>query len=311
MRNIPAVTVFLLLFFATACEEEFIPESVNADQQIVVEGYIEAGEEAVPPYVILTRSVPFFSKFSAENFEDNFVHDAVVTVSDGENSVALTELCLDELSQEQKQLAGSLFGFDADSLGFNFCVYIDLTFSMQGEEGKTYILEVEAEGQQLRGQTSIPYHIGLDSLLFRDPPGEVSDTLAQLLAYLEDPAGAANFYRYQVEINGRGFISPISSVFDDRFFDGQPVEFPLLRPEPRGTQDFDFETFGLYKVGDTIRLKWISLDEAHYNFWNTLEFNSSNQGPFSSYTLIDSNVEGGLGIWGGLSASYYRLEVQK
>jgi len=310
MRSIPAVLSFLA-FLAAACEEEFIPESVSAPPQIVVEGYIEAGQRPGPPYVILTRSVPFFSRFSTEDLENTFVHDALVRVSDGEKAVELTELCLDELSEEEKRLAGALFGFNPDSLGFNFCVYIDLSFSMRGEEGKTYSLEIEAEGQRLKAVTSIPYHVALDSLKFREPPGEPADTLAQLLCYLADPAGAANFYRYQVAINSNGYISPIASVFDDRLIDGQQVEFPLLRPEPRGAQDIDFETFGLYAVGDTVTLKWISLDEAHYNFWNTLEFNSANQGPFSSYTLIDSNIEGGLGIWGGLSASYYELRVEK
>ncbi|MBK8777276.1 MAG: hypothetical protein IPO25_07635 [Saprospiraceae bacterium] len=32
-------------------------------------------------------------------------------------------------------------------------------------------------------------------------------------------------------------------------------------------------------------------------FWNTLEFNKGSQGPFSSYTTINSNIIGGLGIW--------------
>lgn len=310
MRNIPAITLGLA-FLAAGCEEEFIPESAQAPPQIVVEGYIEAGERPGPPYVILTRSVPFFSSFGPEELENTFVHDAMVRISDGEKAVQLEEVCLDELSEEEKRLASLLFGFDPDSLGFNFCLYLDLSFSMRGEEGKTYALEVEAEGQRLQAVTSIPYHVRLDSLRFREPPGEASDSLAQLICHFTDPAGVANFYRYQVGINGSGFISPIASVLDDRLIDGQPVKFPLLRPEPRGAREIDFEAFGLYSVGDTISLKWIALDEAHYDFWNTLEFNSANQGPFSSYTLIDSNVEGGLGIWGGLSASYYELRVER
>lgn len=310
MKNIiPSILLAALL--AVSCEEAFIPESADVPPQIVVEGYIEGGQRPTPPYVILTRSVPFFSQFSAEDIENTFVRGATVKVSDGEQTVELSELCLDELSAEEKRLASALFGFNPDSLGFNFCLYIDLSFSMRGEEGRTYTLEVEAEGQRLQAVTTIPRHVGLDSLQFRDPPGQSSDTLAQLLCYLDDPAGEANFYRYQVGINSSGYISPIASVLDDRLIDGQRASFPLFRPEPRGTMEFDFETFGLYRTGDTVSLKWISLDKAHFDFWNTLEFNSANQGPFSSYTLIDSNIEGGLGIWGGLSASYYELRVEK
>ncbi len=310
MKNIIPATLLAALL-AVSCEEIFIPDSADVPPQIVVEGYIEAGQRPSPPFVILTRSVPFFSQFSAEDIEGTFVRNASVKVSDGERTVELSELCLDELSEEEKRLASVLFGFNPDSLGFNFCVYIDLSFSLRGEEGKTYTLNVEAEGQQLHAVTTIPHHVGLDSLRFREPPGEASDSLAQLICYLQDPGGETNFYRYQVGINSNGYISPIASVLDDRLIDGQQAIFPLFRPEPRGAQEFDFETFGLYAVGDTVAIKWITLDEAHFNFWNTLEYNSANQGPFSSYTLIDSNVEGGLGIWGGLSASYYELRVEK
>lgn len=39
-----------------------------------------------------------------------------------------------------------VFGFVVDSFGFNFCVYIDMSFFMIGEEGKIYILLVDVEG---------------------------------------------------------------------------------------------------------------------------------------------------------------------
>ncbi|HMQ49872.1 MAG TPA: DUF4249 domain-containing protein [Saprospiraceae bacterium] len=302
---------FAIAFFALlGCEEEFIPEGTNQEPDLVVEGYIEAGEQALPPYVILTKSVPFFREFNADDLANTFVHDATITVSDGEKQVQLTELCLDELSAEQKALAAVLFGFDPDSVGFNFCIYLDLTFSMVGEVGKSYTLQVEAAGKTLHAVTTIPRHVPLDSIRFEEPPGEPNDTLAQLICYYRDPGFEANFYRYQVGINQGGLQSPLSSVTDDRFFDGQAILFPLAKPES-ATEDIDFETFGLYTVGDTIALKWCNLDEAHFNFWNTLEFNTANQGPFSSYTLIESNIQGGLGIWGGLSASYYEMVVNK
>jgi hypothetical protein len=301
--------VFWLSVLALSCEQEFVPASIDLPPEIVVEGYIEAGTEPRPPFVILTRSTSFFSEFSAEDFNANFVSGADVRITDGQDTVQLEEVCLNELSPLEKQLAADAFGLAVDSLGFNFCVYIDLSFSMVGQEGATYTLLVEAEGRQLRAVTSIPEHVPIDSLRFLEPPGEPIDTLAQLLGYLKDPAGVPNFYRYQVGVNGGPVMSPGASVSDDRLFDGDEVEFPLLSPVPRGSMEIDLETFGFYTVGDTITLKWMTIDEAHFDFWNTVEFNTINQGPFSSYTLIESNVEGGLGIWGGVSASYYTLPV--
>ena len=63
-------------------------------------------------------------------------------------------------------------------------------------------------------------------------------------------------------------------------------------------------------VGDSVLIKWTTIDEAHFDFWNTLEFSNANQGPFSSYTRLQSNINGGLGIWGGYSVSYYSRTVE-
>ncbi|NBC09027.1 MAG: DUF4249 family protein [Bacteroidetes bacterium] len=309
MQKWAVLCFFVLVLWS--CEKPFVPDNAELEPQLVVEGYIEAGERARPPYLLLTRSVPFFTEFNAEDFNANFVSGAEIRVSDGEDTVALQEVCLDELDAQQKQLAAAFLGLPLDSIGFNICLYTDLTFSMLGEEGKTYELWIEAEGQEVYAATSIPPHVPVNEFDFREVPGEPVDTLARLIGLISDPGGEANFYRYQMGINGGPIVSPAASVVDDRLFDGQTFEFPLFRPEPRGNPDLDIETFGLYTVGDTVEVKWINIDKAQYDFWNTLEFNTANQGPFSSYTLVESNVVGGLGLWGGLSASYYNLVVEK
>ena len=309
MQKWAVLSFFILVFWS--CEKPFVPDNAELEPQLVVEGYIEAGARATPPYLTLTRSVPFFTEFNAEDFNANFVSGAEVRVSNGEDTVALQEVCLDELDAQQKQLAAAFLGLPLDSIGFNICLYTDLTFSMPGEEGKTYELWIEAEGQEVYAVTRIPPHVPVSTFDFREVPGEPVDTLARLIGLITDPGDDANFYRYQMGINGGPIISPAASVVDDRLFNGQTFEFPLFKPEPRGNPDLDIETFGLYTVGDTVEVKWITIDEAQYDFWNTLEFNTANQGPFSSYTLVESNVVGGLGVWGGLSASYYNLVVAK
>jgi hypothetical protein len=291
-----------------ACEREFVPDIVPTERRIVVEGYIEAGQRPQPPVVILTRDVPFFQDLDGGALSNLFVRDALVAVDDGERRVFLSEVCLEQLNAEQRELAGELFGLDLEALGFNFCAYTDLGFSMLGREGKTYRLSVLADGERLEAITSIPQRVPLTGLRFIQPPGEPNDTLAQLRCRIVDPPGVPNFYRYFIAVNNGPFLAGINSVVDDRLFDGRDFEFPLPRPQARGA-DFDPATFGLYRRGDTVTVKWVSLDEAHFRFWNTLEFNAVNQGPFSSYTRVASNVEGGLGIWGGLAAEYYTLIV--
>ena len=83
----------------------------------------------------------------------------------------------------------------------------------------------------------------------------------------------------------------------------------MVKSEEPGAK-FDPITFGLYRIGDTAQVKWINIDKDYYDFFNTLEFNRANQGPFSSYTRIKTNIKGGLGIWGGSNVQIYTKKVK-
>ncbi len=304
-----------LCFLCTllSCEEEFIPEITSDPQDIVVEGYIEAGAFNLPPYVILTRSQPFFSELDIGNFDNFFVHDALVRVSNGTETVMLEELCWNDLDEDQQALVNIFLSQSGlgglDSIPGNFCVYIDLNLEMIGEIGKTYDLRIEVEDKILTASTTLEPRVPLDSLNFIIPPGDLPDTLKELRTIINDPQDEINFYRYFTSINGGRFIPGYNSVADDALFNGQAFEFPLPKGEPR-TGSNGPESFGLYTVGDTVVVKWTTIDGANFNFWNTLEFNAINQGPFSSYTRVETNINGGIGIWGGYSAYYYTQIVE-
>lgn len=295
--------VFLSAFLV-GCTEEFIPDTQEEDQRYVVEGFIEAGESETPTYVLLTKSIPFLSTIDLNTFNTIFVNDAKVTVSDGTNTVELNEFCLDELPPEIREAAALALGFDPDSTVLNICAYVDLLDLLDRKEGGVYDLKIEVDNEVITARTTIPEFVPLFNLRWDDPPGEPSDTVARLWVTIDDPAENANFYRYFTEVNNEGLVSPFSSVVDDKFFDGKEFEFPLTKAEPRDG-DFDANTFGLYFRGDSIRIKWMTIDAPHFEFWNTLEFSRNNSGPFSSYNRVSSNVEGALGIWGGSAVRYY------
>lgn len=302
-----SVSFLLLAMLMTAmvsCTEEFVPDTIEEDQQLVVEGFIEYGEGAMPTFVLLTRSIPFISTVDVNTFNDVFVNDAMVTVFDGTNTVVLEEYCLDDLPDDIREAAAEALGFDPDSTTLNICAYVDLLDLIDRKEGGSYDLKIEVEDQTITATTTIPEYIPLFDLRWDDPPGEPSDTLARLWVTIDDPENKANFYRYFTEQNDEGLIAPFSSVTDDKLFDGKEFEFPLTKAEPRGG-DFEANEFGLYFRGDSIRIKWMTIDEAHFEFWNTLEFSRNNSGPFSSYNRVSSNVEGALGIWGGYAIRYY------
>jgi uncharacterized protein DUF4249 len=307
------ILLCLSLFSFLSCEEEFIPEITTDPLDIVVEGYIEAGDLNLPPYVFLTRSQPFFTELDFGNFDNFFVHDAMVTVSDGTNTITLEEICWEDFDEEQQALLNILLAQSGignfDSIPGNLCVYVDSDFEMVGEIGKTYSLHIEVEDKVISASTKLENRVPLDSLWFIVPEGEVLENLRELRVLLSDPPGEINFYRYLTSVNGGGFLSGLNSVADDALFDGQKFEFPLPKSEPRNAE-VDQSTYGLYELGDTVSIKWTTIDQSNFNFWNTLEFNAINQGPFSSYTRVASNIDGGIGIWGAYAAHYYSLVVE-
>lgn len=304
------MALLFMVWIIPACEVEFIPKDINLSPEFVVEGYVEAGPEALPAYVILTRSKPFFSELSLQELDDLFVRNATVTVNDGQQTTTLSELCFDDLPSDLRQVAAERLGLNPDSVLINFCVYVDLGSQINPEPGKSYHLKILAGDERIEATTTVPEFIPLDSLWWREAPGKPIDTLLQLMATINDPADQKNFYRYFCRINEGPFETPFSSVNDDILIDGKTFDFRLIRPRKEG-EEFDQSTFGLFRTGDSITIKWTSIDEAHFNFWNTFEFNKGNQGPFSSYTTIDSNIKGGLGVWGAYSTGLYSLRVSR
>jgi hypothetical protein len=298
---------FALIF--KSCEEPYVPPVLNADQQIVVEGFIEAGQETNPTFILVTKSVPFTSKIDGKVFESLFVRNASVSVFDGKKMTALTQLCLNQLPPAIKKEAAKVLGLNADSITTDICVYVDLLDQIDRRIGGKYDLTVKVGDQTLTSTTTIPPHVKLDSIRWSDPPGEPSDTLARLWVTIADRP-EKNFYRYFTDTDENGYIPNFTSVTDDAFFNGKKFEFPLNRAQGR-QEEFDLETSGYFYRGDSVKIKWCNIDEAHFQFWNTRDFAANSGGPFSGYTRIKTNIKGGLGIWGGYSVSTYSLFCPK
>ncbi len=310
MKIKPLLFIALATINFVACEKEFIPNLPTVSEEVVVEGYIEAGPNPTPPYVILTKSLPFFKELTS--FNNVFVEGAEVWISNGTDSTQLQEFCWKNLDPSVKKQAALFFGINTDSVSvdFNFCVYIDFAQKIKGEIGKTYSLRIKTkEGKLLTSKTTIPQAVKIDTIEFIKPPGiNQNDTMAQARGSIKDPKGP-DFYRYFTAINGSSYIAGANSVTDDAFFDGQVTKFNLLKSEQRGSGNN--ENFGLFRRGDTISIKFAMIDKAQFDFWSTLEFNANNGGPFASYTRVKHNISGGLGIWGGSSTSFYDVIVPK
>jgi hypothetical protein len=294
-----------LLIFSFGCEKT-IEINKSIATSVVVEGYIEFGPEAFPPYVILTKDFVFRNDSIAIN--DLFITDAHVSVKD-ENDInyILEKVCWADLSPDEKNRLALSLGLNQNQFRNDFCIYIDIFQKIKTEVGKRYDLNIEVDGKKLSAATTIPRSVPLDSILWKPTPA--ASEFLQLRGFISDPGPEPDFYRYQTRINAEPFLSAFNSVTDDALFNGICCfQFPIPKGELRDP-NLDPKTIGFYPKRKNLTIKWYNVDGPHFRFWRSLEFNQANQGPFATYTRVESNIKGGLGIWGGQNVRYYRFRI--
>ena len=294
----------------SSCEEEVSPGSRFYERQLVVECYLEAGNESLPPYCILTNSLAFDSLQSEDLVSSLYVRGAEVIVSDGTRNVSLQEFCLNDLQEPFRSELLSQLGYNPDSVQVDFCAYIDISRELDLAEGKSYALEIRSGQTVYKSAAVMPASSPIDSIWFEKPPGRnQNDSFAQLFCIIEDNPLAADYYRYFTAGQGEPLIPNLNSVTDDVFFNGKSFEFSLAKARDPD-EEFGDNT-GLYRRGDSIRIKWCNLPKEHYEFWNALEAGRTRQGPFSAYVRVPGNVPGALGIFGTQHCIHYTAYVPK
>ena len=117
-----------------------------------------------------------------------------------------------------------------------------------------------------------------------------------------------NFYRVftKVKNTDKRYIATHLSTFSDQFFNGASVDFPMYK----GMRSLvDNEKEYRFNKGDTVFLKISSIDSVSFKFWANYESEMNNAGnPFSgSGKNLNSNIEGGLGVWSGYNSTIYRI----
>ena len=304
--------LFVVLALCTACEKDITLNLDTAPEKLVVEGHIEPG---YPPYVILTHTVPYFELTDVEDLEALFVHGAEVTIFDGTDTYTLTELCSDSMPDSLLALASLYLGVDIEDLiNYDFCVYTSALDTGQffstllGELGKTYTLNIETEDKTLTATTTLLYPIPLDSIWFVETPG--LNGLGKLYVTFSDPDPVGDFYRmFSQRLQKDAYTIPTDqSLLTDKNINGTTVDLLFERGNIPGQLD---ENIGFYQVGDTVVLKWCTMDFEHYEFWRTAQREFNNVGnPVASATQIKSNIDGGLGIWGAYGAIYDTIIIK-
>lgn len=311
LRIIPIVLAVAAMLWSS-CEEEIFIKLPDVESKIVVEGFIETD---LPPYVILTRSQPFFGGIDLNDLGAYFVRGARVVVYSETDSVELVQydkLVLSLLPEDVLQELGRQFGFEINSIDDIPDIVIYTVDPGEqffvGEINKSYRLRVEVEDKVLTAITHIPFPVQFDSMYVQPHPNPDIDTLVQLWGRMKDPDTLGNYYRYFTRTPNTPWLTNFTTVFDDAFVNGR--EFPIFIPKgqnlrERTSGDFDQNTFGYWNKKDTCIVRLSTISKSHYDFWRTLEADRGSQGnPFGSFVVVKSNIQGGgIGVWGGYAST--------
>jgi hypothetical protein len=278
---------------AAACEKDISVDLHQKADKLVVEGRIETGGY---PEVMLTRSLDYFSHITPEKLRESFVHGATVTVSDGQRTMKLKE--------QSRDTTGGIkwYYYTVDPS--------QIAGAFRGKEKSEYKLRVTIGDREYSAATTIPAKgMAIDSIWWERKSG--SSTLARVMVKVQDPEQRGNYSRYVTSRNRGVFMSGLNSTLDDQIVNGTSFEVMMEAGADRN-QKVDFDTYGYFKRGDTVTVKFSAIDKATFDFWRTLDFAYASTGnPFSSPLQIQGNIPNALGYWGGYATSYKTIRIKK
>jgi len=288
MKKLLYIFLPVILF---SCEKNINFNLNNADDVVVVDAQIENGQA---PTVVLTKSFDYFSAIDPVILANSFVHNAIVTISNGTLTHRLREYPL--------------------NLGSGYTAYyytldsVNLSTAFVGEFNKTYTLNIKAEGKEYNATTKIPLLVKYpDSLWFKQAPLNPDTNKRVLMTRATDPPGLGNYIRYFTKKNRGNFLPGETSVFDDAVIDGTTYELqvdPGVDRNNRISADSNF-----FRKGDTVTVKLCNIDKATFTFWNTWEFAQQSIGnPFAQPNKVIGNISNGaLGAFCGYAAWFKTL----
>ncbi len=283
--SLGAMVAFVFIAMLLSCQKEVHINLGTSPEQVVVQGAIETN---IPPYVILTSTIGFFSNINLATLQNSFLHGAIVTVSDGSTTTTLKEYSIDTGNNNK------FYIYSVDTT--------NLANIMYGQVGKFYTLTIKYNGNTYTSVTKIPYPKGIDTMWFGTPTFKnksTPDSAVELFANYTDPDTPGNYVRYFTQRNNEQFYP--AGIFTDDLVNGENIRNIDLFAGYDDSTKANGDSLQYFYPGDSVTLKWCEIDKAVYDFWNTYQFASNAIGnPFSSPINIKSNItNGALGVWCG------------
>lgn len=258
MINHKTIYYFALIFVFTSCEKVINVDLKNAEPKIVIEGLVDNSGNAGK--VIISKSVAFITTntFPA-------VTGATVKVTDN---------------------VGNAYILSESSAG----TYSNA--SLIGVSGRTYTLNVTAEGRNYTATSTMPQQVNFDTV-FQDRI-TLSKTIFIANATFDDPTGFGNNYQFIETVNGKR--NKTIFILDDQYQDGGTITNQLI------DEDVDL------KIGDHVEIDMQCLDKSIYRYLRGM---ADLQGGNTVPANPDSNISNGaLGYFSANTSQKRTLIIQ-
>jgi hypothetical protein len=166
---------------------------------------------------------------------------------------------------------------------------------MRGVIGRTYTLNVSAEGQEYTAISTMPKRVKLDSLSLIKTSFFNKENLT-VGVYFNDPLADVNFYKLFLYINGKQIKNIY--VYNDRLTNGKLMHLQLF---------YNSDEIDELKKGDTVDVEMFNIDGNMYNYWFSLSSQLDN-GPNQSTTPSNPPSNISNGALGYFSASVLQVK---
>jgi hypothetical protein len=254
--------LFIILLLLSACEKVIQVDINNADTQYVIEGNIT--NQSGPYTVTISQTADFYA---TNDFST--VTGALVIISDGTVTDTLQEVA-----------AGTYE-----------------TNKITGEVGKTYQMNVYIDDNHFSASSVMPPVVPLDSVYIEDV-NFGTETYKCVTPQYNDPAGQANYYKFNVYRNGERIQK--TYVQNDELTDGKKVSQTLINND----DDDKLE------AGDWVDLDMLCIDKPVYNYFYSLD-NASGNSQSATPSNPVSNIDGGaLGYFSAHTVQRKSIRVQ-
>lgn len=272
----------LLLLALPSCGEKPDPKLTQFTQELVVEGSIETGRFS---RVFITRNIPYYVQLDSADFMYLMIRQASVFVSDGERQEALT-LRYDENLFPPFYYQGT---------------------QIRGEAGKTYSLTINHGSEtQLRATTTLPPAVQVDSIWFQ-PIASNPERGTINLRIINPNTGYHYRILTMIQSEQSRYYPTLIANFSAALFNDS-IQILSLRKGPESYMELDSVEY-YFSSSDTIHVKVCTMDDAQLEFWSSYQqevAGGSNPFTASARSLV-SNIEGGLGNWGGYGVTLYKF----